>query len=112
MSQFVEYLKEVFVRFGAIQARKMFGGHGLLYYDGVMFGLIADDMLYLKADTTIAHFFEARGLEAFSYSRGDKTVKMSYYLAPEEIFEDAEIAAIWAKRSFEVAYRSNKRKKT
>jgi len=109
MSEFVEYLKEVFARFGTIHPRKMFGGYGL-YHDGVMFGLVADDMLYLKADAATADYFEAKGLEAFTYSRGDKLVKMSYYLAPEEIYDDAEAAAMWAKRSFEVAFRTKKQK--
>lgn len=105
MSEFVEFLKEVFAQFGAIQARKMFGGYGL-YFDGVMFGLVADEMLYLKADAAIAHHFEDKGLPQFSYNKGDKLIKMSYYLAPEEIYDDPEAATAWAKRSFEVAYRA------
>jgi len=46
MSQFVEYLHEVFERFGPIRIRKMFGGYGV-YHGGLMFGLVADDTLYL-----------------------------------------------------------------
>jgi len=48
VSEFVVYLKEVFEQLGPIRARKMFGGYGI-YHDGVMFGLVADDTLYLKA---------------------------------------------------------------
>lgn len=107
MTQFVDYLGEVFEQFGSVQARKMFGGHGL-YHDGVMFGLVADETLYLKADETTAHFFEAKGLDQFEYGKGDKIVKMSYFLAPEEIYEDREEAAKWARRSFEVAFRTKK----
>ena len=29
MSEFVDYLKEVFEQFGRIQCRKMFGGYGI-----------------------------------------------------------------------------------
>ncbi|HEY8119074.1 MAG TPA: TfoX/Sxy family protein [Methylophilaceae bacterium] len=107
MSEFVDFLQEVFEKFGRINARKMFSGYGL-YHDGVMFGLVADEMLYLKADISNAHFFESRGLPQFAYTRGDKTVKMSYYLAPEEIYDDKEEAAVWARRSFEVAFRTKK----
>lgn len=110
MTEFVDFLKEVFEQFGPVQARKMFGGYGL-YHDGVMFGLVADETLYLKADETIAHYFESKGLGQFEYSRGDKLVKMSYYLAPVEIFDDPEEAAKWARRSFEVAFRTKKRTK-
>ncbi|HLD09500.1 MAG TPA: TfoX/Sxy family protein [Methylophilaceae bacterium] len=110
MTEFVDFLHEVFRNFGSVQARKMFSGHGL-YHDGVMFGLVADETLYLKADETIAHYFEVKGLDQFEYARGDKVVRMSYYLAPEEIFDDPDEAAKWARRSFEVAFRSKKRSK-
>ncbi len=108
MTEFVDFLQEVFRSFGSVEARKMFSGYGL-YHDGVVFGLVADETLYLKADETIAHYFEEKNLGQFEYSRGDKIVKMSYYLAPEEIFDDPEEAAKWARRSFEVAFRSKKR---
>jgi DNA transformation protein len=108
MTEFTDFLDEVFRQFGPIQARKMFSGYGL-YHDGVMFGLVADETLYLKADETIAHYFESKGLGQFEYSRGDKIVKMSYYLAPVDIFDDPEEAAMWARRSFEVAFRTKKK---
>ena len=104
MSEFVDFLKEVFEHFGAIQTRQMFGGHGI-YHKEVMFGLVADDTLYLKADKETAKEFEARGLGPFEYDKGDKVVKMSYYLAPENIFDDPQDAALWAQRSYEVASR-------
>lgn len=107
MSEFVTYLAEVFESFGIVQTRKMFGGYGL-YHNGVMFGLVADDTLYLKADAAVAHFFTAKGLGQFEYGKGTKLIKMSYYLAPEEIFDDREEAALWARRSYEVALRTKK----
>ena len=107
MSEFVEFLKEVFDQFGPIHARKMFGGYGI-YHKEVMFGLVADDTLYLKADKETAKEFETKGLDQFEYGKGDKVVKMSYYLAPEEIFDDPKEAALWARRSYEVALRSKK----
>lgn len=107
MSEFTDYLNEVFEKFGTVQARKMFGGYGL-YHDGVMFGLIADEQLYLKADTDTAHYFQNKGLEQFTYTKTGKLIKMSYFLAPEEIFEDRDEAAIWAHRSFEVAFRQQR----
>jgi len=110
MSEFVEYLKEVFEQFGHIHSRKMFGGYGI-YHDGVMFGLVADDTLYLKADETTAEYFETKGLDQFEYDKGDKTVRMSYYLAPEEIFDSPEDAAHWARRAYEAAFRAKSRTK-
>lgn len=108
MSEFVEYLKEVFERFGLVQAKRMFGGHGL-FHDGLMFGLVADDTLYLKADDATATHFQDRGLPRFEYQKADRKVKMSYYLAPEDIFDDPEVAATWARRAFEAALRANQK---
>ncbi len=110
MSEFVDHLSEVFSRFGTIKARKMFGGHGI-YHDGVMFALVADEILYLKADNTIAAYFESAGLPQFEYDKGDKIVKMSYYRAPDEIYDDPDRALSWARRSYEVAFRTKARSK-
>ena len=110
MSDFVEFLKEVFVDFGEIRARRMFGGYGI-YHRDVMFGLVAEDVLYLKVDAESAKAFEAKGLKPFQFDSGEKVIKMSYYLAPEEIFDDPEEAAIWARRAYEVAARARASKK-
>ena len=105
MSEFVEYLQEAFELFGPVTARKMFGGYGI-YNGGLMFGLVADDTLYLKADAENSGYFEKRGLGRFEYDKNGTIVKMSYYLAPEEVLEDRKQAAVWARRSFEAALRS------
>ena len=107
MSEYVEYLKEVFHEFGPIQPRRMFGGYGI-FHKGLMFALVADDTLYLKADETIFQHFIERELEQFSYEKQGKAFKMSYYMAPEDIFDDSEEAKIWADRSYAAAVRSKK----
>ena len=61
MNEFVDYLHEVFELFGPIRARKMFSGYGI-YHNGLMFGLVAGDTLYLKADAENANHFEKEGL--------------------------------------------------
>lgn len=76
MSEFVNYLHEVFALSGPIQARRMFGGHGL-FRDGLMFGLVADDVLYLKADAQSSTLFESRGLTPFAFVAKSKTPKVT-----------------------------------
>ncbi|GJL62764.1 MAG: hypothetical protein NPIRA04_14180 [Nitrospirales bacterium] len=110
MNEFVEYLKEVFVHFGAIEAKKMFGGYGI-YHKGTMFGLVAQETLYLKVSGDLIKSFEARGLGPFEYDKGNKVIKMSYYLAPDEILDDPDEAAIWAKRSYEAAIQAKTKNK-
>jgi len=109
MYDFVDYLREVFELFGPIRARKMFSGYGI-YHNGLMFGLVAGDTLYLKADAENANHFEKEGLGRFEYKNGERVVKMSYCRAPAGIMEDQEEAAIWARRSFEAALRSQRSK--
>jgi DNA transformation protein and related proteins len=105
MNDYADYLQDVFALFGPVTARKMFGGHGL-YHDGVMFALVADETLYLKADGETVGDFAREGLEPFHYDKGGRLVKMSYYRAPEAIFEDPELAADWARSAFEAALRA------
>ena len=117
MDEFVNYLHEVFKAFGPIHTRRMFGGHGV-FHEGLMFGLVADGVLYLKADTEIEGVFSERGLERFEYTKNGKPMKMSYFMAPEEIYEDPSVASEWAALSYGAARRSkfgspkNKKKRT
>lgn len=105
MSEYTRHLQEVFELFGPVTVRKMFGGYGV-YHHGLMFALVADDTLYLKADAENVGSFEEEGLGPFEYNRKGKVMKMSYYLAPDEIMDDREQAAVWARRSFEAALRA------
>ncbi|MEM7801640.1 MAG: TfoX/Sxy family protein [Chloroflexota bacterium] len=108
MSDFVDYLKDVFHLFGPISSRSMFGGHGI-YHNGLMFGLVADDTLYLKVDKQSKSTFEAEGLGPFVYVKKDgKPMNMSYHLAPEEIYDEPEAAARWADIAYQAAVRSQK----
>ena len=51
-----DYISELFAAFGPVKVRRMFGGAGL-FADGMMFGLIDDGVIYLKADArTISGF--------------------------------------------------------
>ena len=83
----------------------MFGGYGV-YHNGLMFALVAEDTLYLKADAENSGYFEKEGLGPFEYNKKGTLMKMSYYLAPDEIMDDREQAAICARRSYEAALRS------
>lgn len=109
MSEFVEYLNEVFERFGPIHAKRMFGGYGV-YRDGLMFALVADDILYLKADAESSKLFANIGLKPFEYVKNGKRMNMSYFTAPDEIFDDPEMARTWAIRAYEAALRSKRLK--
>ena len=72
---FIEFLNDALSGFGTVSVRRMFGGAGV-YVDGVMFGLVADDTLYLKADDATRRAFEVEGQGPFVYgSRGRATTR-------------------------------------
>jgi len=106
MSGFVDFLHEAFEPFGAIRTRRMFGGHGV-YHDDVMIGLVAGDELFLKVDGATVDQFKERGLGQFQYPKGDKLVGMSYFQAPEEVYDDPDELCYWAGLAFDAALRSN-----
>jgi DNA transformation protein and related proteins len=114
MSEFVESLHEIFERFGRIEARRMFGGHGI-FHEGRMIAIVLKDTLYLKSDAESAEHFDKLNLPPFTYERGGKTMPMSYRQAPADLFEDRHEAALWGRRAYEAALRSGqppKQKKT
>ena len=111
-NSFSAFLHDAFAEFGTIHIRKMFGGAGV-YKDGVMFGLVADDVLYLKADAALAALFEAEEMEPLIFTPANgKAIAMSYWRAPERLFDEPEQLAEWAERSLEVAIKLKRTKKT
>ena len=107
MSEFTDHLAELFEAFGPVTVRRMFGGHGV-YRDGVMFGLVSNDALYLKADDGNRAKFESRGLPRFEYAKQGRTITVSYYLAPAEAMDDPQTLAEWTRPAFEAALRGRR----
>ena len=109
---FRDYLLDQLAPMGGIEAKRMFGGGGL-YLDGAMFGLVASDVLYLKADDGNRADFEARGMGPFTYTNKarEKPVAMSYYEIPDDVLEDPDELCAWAGRAWEAARRSGRQKK-
>lgn len=106
---FVSYVIELMQPLGPVYAKRMFGGHGI-FLDGLMFGIIDNSVLYLKADNDSKDDFIAQGLEAFKYSKQGKQLKLSYYQAPEQALEDAEEMQLWANKAYLTALRAASKK--
>lgn len=90
---------------GEIVSRKMFGGVGL-YCDGVFFGLIARDALYLKVDDSTRGMFVAEGSKPFK-PYADRPMSMQYYGVPLSVLESAPELVRWARRAIAVAARGD-----
>lgn len=71
-----------------------------------MFAIVADDVLYLKVDNDNRNDFIGRRLEPFYYEKQGRQQMISYYQAPEEVFEDADEMCAWAQQAYAAALRS------
>lgn len=101
---FAQHVLDVFGSFGGIELRRMFSGYGL-FRDGLMFGLVYDQAVYLKADTDNIAEFRKEGLFQFLYQRKGKLARLSYYRPPDSVMDDPCEAARWARLAFEAALR-------
>jgi DNA transformation protein len=101
---FVEFVLEQLDSLGPLTPKRMFGGVGL-YAGDLFFALVADDVVYLKADDSTRGALEAAGARPFQpypdRPRGGGT--MQYYSVPAAILEDRDELTTWAIRSVAIA---------
>ena len=84
-----------------LRSKAMFGAVGL-YSGEHFFGILAGDVLYLKADdTTRAAFVKAGGLPFTPYP--GQAASMSYYSVPIGVLESPPDLIPWVKRSIAIA---------
>ncbi len=109
---FVAHCLELLAPLGGVQARRMFGGHGL-YVDTLFIALVADERLYLKVDAQSRAAFERAGCMPFAYSRRDASaVTLGYWSAPDEALDSPQGMAPWARLALAAALRANADKRT
>jgi DNA transformation protein len=97
------FIQDPLADFGPVSIRRMFGGAGV-YSDGVMFAILAEDTLYLKADEVSARAFAAEGKGPFTYRPKDRgPVALSYWEVPDRLLDDPDELVAWARRAHAVA---------
>jgi len=102
-----DFIRDLFAPFGPVTVKRMFSGAGI-FADGLMFGLVVRDVIYLKADDGNRADFEREGCAPFTYTRGKKSGRPSehalpYWRLPERLYDDPDELAAWARRSFAAA---------
>lgn len=98
---YLDFVLETLAPLGEITQRAMMGGH-TIYCDGLVFAIVANNALYLKADKESESQFLEAGLTAFR-PFPDKPDTMRYHLAPAEFFESHEVMQHWAGLALEAA---------
>ena len=107
--QFLAYILEQLETLGNVHSRRMFGAVGL-YSGELFFGLIDDDTLFFKSDSTNSAEYIARKMPRFMPFPARPEAVMAYYQVPADIVEDAESLVAWARKSVAVALTSQSAK--
>jgi DNA transformation protein len=108
-NEYCDYLMDRLAPLGTTSYRFMFGGYAI-YVDSLIIGIVADDVLMLRADDENRPDYEARGIGPFQPYPEKGMGTMPYYTVPDEILEDQDELIRWAERSREVALRAQARK--
>ena len=110
---FAEFLREQLAPLGRVTLRRMFGKTGV-FCGGVMFGMVSDNMLYLRVDDHNREAFEeAQSSPPLNYEKKGSTIDLSFWRAPERLFDEPDELVTWSRLALAAARRvAAKRKRT
>jgi len=102
---FAEFLREQLASLGRVTMRRMFGKTGV-FCDGLMFAMVTDDTLYFRVDDhNRAVFKEAESFPPLSYEKKGSTIDLSFWRAPERLFDEPDELITWARAAVAAARR-------
>ena len=102
---FAEFLREQLAPLGRVTTRRMFGKSGV-FCDGLMFGMVTDDTLYLRIDDgNRAAMAEAGAAPPLNYAKGGRSIDLSFWRAPDRLLDEPEEFVAWARLALAAARR-------
>jgi DNA transformation protein len=102
---FAEFLREQLAPLGQVTLRKMFGKTGV-FCDGVMLGMVTDNTLYFRVDElSRSSFKEAESYPPLNYVKKGCVIDLSFWRAPERLFDDSVEFIAWARAALAAAHR-------
>ena len=110
---FAEFLHELLAPLGRVTMRRMFGKTGV-FCDGLMLGMVTDNTLYFRVDDhNRVAFKEAESSPPLSYEKKGFTIDLSFWRAPERLFDEPDELLTWAQAALAAARRvATKRERT
>ncbi|MEQ1617337.1 MAG: TfoX/Sxy family protein [Terricaulis sp.] len=104
---FHDFVKELFAGVGPVAIKRMFGGAGG-YANDVMFLLLADGAIFLKADDALKAELAKEGCGPFIWEpasgpRAGEKVEMGYWRLPDSALDDPDEAVRWGAKALAVA---------
>ena len=104
-SGFAEFLREQLSALGGVTMRRMFGKTGV-FCDGLMFGMITEDTLYVRVDDhNKAVFKEAEAAPPLNYEKKGRTIDLSFWRVPERLLDEPDELILWARAALGAAGR-------
>ena len=102
---FAEFLREQLAPLGRVTTRRMFGKTGV-FCDGFMLGMVAENTLYFRVDDdNQAAFAEAASFPPLNYEKGGQLIDLSFWRAPERLFDEPVELVAWARLALAAASR-------
>jgi TfoX/Sxy family transcriptional regulator of competence genes len=101
---FREFVLDQLSSVADVRSRPMFGGLGL-YSRGQFFGLVWNDVLFLKVDEATRPAYKAAGMQPFN-PYPERGVTFQYYEVPLGVVESAEELTRWANDALRASRRS------
>jgi DNA transformation protein and related proteins len=102
---FAEFLREQLAPVGQVTMRRMFGKTGV-FCDGLMLAMVRDDTLYFRVDDhNRAAFKEAQSFPPLNYEKGGSSIDLSFWRAPERLFDEPDELVAWARAALGAARR-------
>lgn len=107
---FCVFLADLLAPWGEVVAKPMFGGFGI-YREGRMFGIVAEETLYLKTGESNRREFEAAGSEPLTYTAKGRQIALSYWRVPSEMVDEPEMLIVWAEKAYREARQPRPKRK-
>src|SRR5262245_21230926 len=90
---------------GRVTLRRMFGKTGV-FCDGLMLGMVRNDALYFRVDDhNRTAFEEAQSSPPLSYKKKACTIDLSFWRAPERLYDEPDELVRWAQAALAAARR-------
>jgi DNA transformation protein and related proteins len=104
-NSFAEFLREQLAPLGHIALRRMFGKTGV-FCDGFMLAMVTDNTLYFRVDDhNRGAFAEAASSPPLNYKKKGELIDLSFWRAPERLFDDPDELVEWARIALAAARR-------
>lgn len=109
MREFSAFILDQLSLFAPIGVRRMFGAD-CLFKKGMMFAIIDDDILYVRADDESRPLFLEADCDRFYYwtrrAGIKKQVALSYYQVPSSALDDSDTLRDWVGLGIQSAQRA------